>query len=64
MEEHQLTGHDGSVLCARVFRGRLLFSGSVDGTVKVGLQCHTVAVGSRKAAGNASNPDGLQCPLH
>lgn len=36
-EEHQLTGHAGSVLCARVFRGRLLFSGSVDGTLKVGV---------------------------
>jgi hypothetical protein len=42
-EEHQLTGHRGSVLCARVSRGRLLFSGSVDGTVKVGLQCHSVS---------------------
>ena len=37
-EEHRLTGHNGSVLCARVFRGRLLFSGSVDGTVKVSLR--------------------------
>jgi CXCXC repeat len=37
-EEHRLTGHGGSVLCVRVFRGRLLFSGSVDGTVKVSLR--------------------------
>jgi hypothetical protein len=36
-EEHQLTGHSGSVLCARVYCGHLLFSGSVDGTLKVSL---------------------------
>lgn len=49
-EEHQLTGHEGSVLCARVFRGRLLFSGSVDGTLKVWVAtvlddvCHCTAL--------------------
>lgn len=34
-EEHRLTGHRGSVLCARVYRGQLLFSGSTDGSLKV-----------------------------
>ena len=43
-EEHQLTGHGGSVLCARVFRGHLLFSGSVDGTVKVSILSWTMTV--------------------
>ena len=34
-EEHILTGHTAGVLCFAMFEDRLLFSGSVDCTIKV-----------------------------
>lgn len=35
-EEHILTGHTAGVLCFAMLEDRLLFSGSVDCTIKVG----------------------------
>lgn len=50
-EEHRLTGHVGSVLCARVYRGRLLFSSSTDGSLKVGVsRCSGLGIGAAPAA--------------
>ena len=41
-EEHTLTGHQGAVLCFAMLEDRLLFSGSVDCTIKVGKE-HMIA---------------------
>ena len=35
-QEHSLTGHTGAVLCFTMLEDRLLFSGCVDSTIKVG----------------------------